>query len=338
MDFKHGSLFSGIGGFDLAAQWMGWRNVFHCEYNPFAQKVLKHYWPDATSFTDITKSDFTAFADQIDILTGGFPCQPFSAAGKRKGQADERYLWPAMLEVIRSVRPRWVVAENVYGLLNWNEGLVFDTVQTDLEKAGYHVQAYGLPACGINAPHRRNRVWFVAYCKSFGYEHPRNTWAGRDGFTHLYSNVQPDVSTDPASHGQHDQPTPPDYPGGSDYIEPGQRRERPAKGSGHERVTTDPGKAGLQGRKFNRTPDEKTQKPGQQSPGPITESNKIADWHDWPTQPPVCGRNDGLSDRLDGITFSKWRNESIKGYGNAIVPQVALQIFRAIEKYEALQV
>ena len=116
---KHGSLFSGIGGFDLAAQWMGWENVFHCEWNPFGQKILKHYWPKAESFNDITKSDFTKYANTIDILTGGFPCQPYSSAGQRKGKEDERHLWPHMLRAIQEISPRYIVGENVRGLLNW---------------------------------------------------------------------------------------------------------------------------------------------------------------------------------------------------------------------------
>ena len=110
---RHGSLFSGIGGFDLAAEWMGWDNVFHCEWNEFGQKVLKHYWPQAESFSDITKTDFTKYYGKIDILTGGFPCQPYSSAGKRKGKEDERHLWPEMLRTIREVSPRFVVGENV---------------------------------------------------------------------------------------------------------------------------------------------------------------------------------------------------------------------------------
>ena len=96
---RHGSLFSGIGGFDLAAEWMGWENIFHCEWNPFGQRVLKHYWPNAKSYHDITQTDFTIHRGAIDILTGGFPCQPFSLAGKRKGTDDERYLWHEMLRV-----------------------------------------------------------------------------------------------------------------------------------------------------------------------------------------------------------------------------------------------
>ena len=163
---KHGSLFSGIGGFELAAEWMGWDNVFHCEWNEFGKKVLKYYWPNAVSYDDITKTDFTIHRGGIDILTGGFPCQPYSMAGKRLGKEDDRHLWPEMLRTIREVQPRWVVGENVFGLINWNGGLVFHEIQADLEAEGYEVWPYVLPAVSVNAPHRRDRVWFVAHRSS----------------------------------------------------------------------------------------------------------------------------------------------------------------------------
>lgn len=162
----HGSLFSGIGGFDLAAEWKGWENKFHCEIDPFPRKILNHYWPNAKSYEDIRKTDFTIWRGRIDVLTGGFPCQPYSNAGKRMGNEDERHLWPEMLRAIQEISPRWVVGENVDGIVNWNGGLVFDEIQTDLEDRGYKVQPIILPAAGINAPHRRNRVWFIAYSES----------------------------------------------------------------------------------------------------------------------------------------------------------------------------
>jgi len=133
----HGSLFSGVGGFDLAAQWMGWENVFHCEWNEPASDILKKQWPKAISYHDITTTDFSVHRGQIDIITGGFPCQPFSMAGKRKGQADDRYLWPAMLRAITEIAPRYVVAENVYGLLNIDRGYTVEVVCSDLESIGY---------------------------------------------------------------------------------------------------------------------------------------------------------------------------------------------------------
>lgn len=162
----HGSLFSGIGGFDLASEWMGWQNLFHCEWDEFGQKVLKHYWPYAELFTDIKKSNFTKYANKIDVLTGGFPCQPYSSAGKRLGKEDDRHLWPEMLRAIREIQPRYVVGENVRGLTNWNGGVVFDEVQADLEAEGYEVLPFLLPACAVNAPHRRDRIWFVAHSVS----------------------------------------------------------------------------------------------------------------------------------------------------------------------------
>jgi DNA (cytosine-5)-methyltransferase 1 len=160
---NQGSLFSGIGGFDEASEAAGWTNSFYCEWNEFGQSVLKDQNPKAILYNDITKTDFTIWRGRIDVLTGGFPCQPYSTAGKRKGKEDERHLWPEMLRAIREIQPRWIVGENVLGIINWNGGMVFEEVQTDLEAEGYEVQTYVLPASGVNAPHQRYRVWFVAY-------------------------------------------------------------------------------------------------------------------------------------------------------------------------------
>lgn len=119
----HASLFSGIGGFDLAAEWAGWTNVFNCEIDPFCRKVLAYHFPNAFQYEDIKTTDFRPLRGCVDVLTGGFPCQPFSLAGKRKGTDDNRYLWPEMLRAIRELAPRWVVGENVFGIVNWSEGL-----------------------------------------------------------------------------------------------------------------------------------------------------------------------------------------------------------------------
>jgi len=159
---RHGSLFSGIGGFDLAAEWMGWENVFHCEWMDFPRKVLDYHFPNADSHIDICKTDFKKYANKIDILTGGFPCQPFSLAGKRKGTDDERYLWSEMLRAIQEIKPKFVIAENVFGITNIDGGLVFEQVCLDLEGEGYEVQPFIIPACSKNAPHRRDRCWFIA--------------------------------------------------------------------------------------------------------------------------------------------------------------------------------
>ena len=185
---RHGSLFSGIGGFDLASEWMGWENVFHCEWNEFGQKVLKYYWPKAITYNDITKTDFSIHRGSIDIITGGFPCQPYSSAGKRLGKEDERHLWPEMLRTIREIQPTWVVGENVRGLTNWNGGLVFDEVQADLEAEGYEVTPFLLPACAINAPHRRDRIWFVAYSDNKGRSSGLGQIQSKDGEVSQWDN------------------------------------------------------------------------------------------------------------------------------------------------------
>ena len=153
----HLDLFSGIGGFALAAGWAGFETVGFCDNEPYAQAVLKKHWPDVPIHGDIKALDGTAYRG-VTILTGGFPCQPFSCAGKQRGKDDDRYLWPQMLRVIQEARPAWIVGENVVGII----GLALDQVCSDLEACGYEVEPIIIPACGVDAPHRRNRVWVVA--------------------------------------------------------------------------------------------------------------------------------------------------------------------------------
>ena len=153
----HLDLFSGIGGFALAAGWAGFETVGFCDNEPYAQAVLKKHWPDVPIHGDIKALDGTAYRG-VTLLTGGFPCQPFSNAGKRRGKDDDRYLWPQMLRVIQEARPAWIVGENVVGII----GLALDQVCSDLEACGYEVEPIIIPACGVDAPHRRNRVWVVA--------------------------------------------------------------------------------------------------------------------------------------------------------------------------------
>ena len=286
---KHGSLFSGIGGFDLAAEWAGWENVFHCEWNPFGQRVLKHYWPNAESFFDINTSDFSKYANNIDILTGGFPCQPFSNTGKRRGTSDERHLWPRMLEVIKSIRPRYIVGENVYGLVNWSEGLVFEQVHIDLEAEGYEVQAFVLPAAGVNAIHKRDRVWFVAHANS------------SDDTKHTKGKL--DLGRCTLGDARNTQ-------------------KLQCKGLDNNATNTN----------SNRSKAQKTMGKTKRN----TINNQLLSEHRKAFESALLGTNDGISKELDGITFSKWRAESSQAYGNAIVPQVALQIFNAINEYERL--
>ena len=161
------SLFSGIGGFDLAAEWAGCEVVGQVEIDPFCNRVLAKHWPDVKRMEDIKDVKGTEFGT-VDLICGGFPCQPFSCAGKRKGKDDSRHLWPEMCRVIREAQPEWVLAENVSGLLSQDGGLVFEHVLTDLEDAGYETLPLVIPACGVGAPHRRDRVWIVAHSKANG--------------------------------------------------------------------------------------------------------------------------------------------------------------------------
>lgn len=163
---RHLDLFSGIGGFALAARWMGWETVQFVEIDKYCQKVLAKNFKNIPIHGDIKTFDGTRLRGTIDILTGGFPCQPFSYSGLQQGAEDYRYLWPEMFRIVRAVRPSFVVAENVHGLLNWSKGMVFERVQADLESEGYEVFPIILPACGVNAPHQRDRIWFVAHINS----------------------------------------------------------------------------------------------------------------------------------------------------------------------------
>lgn len=171
---KHISLFSGIGGFCIAADWMGWTNVASCEWASFPTRVMKKHYPNIYHHSDIKTLTGRILDEEITqrfgkewradgvILTGGFPCQPFSQTGLRQGSNDDRYLWPEMLRIICEIQPDHVVAENVSGLFNWNRGLVFEKVCADMETQGYQVQPFDISATSIGADHQRERLWFVA--------------------------------------------------------------------------------------------------------------------------------------------------------------------------------
>jgi DNA (cytosine-5)-methyltransferase 1 len=398
----HISLFSGIGGFDLAAEWAGWTNIVSCEINPFGNKVLNHYWPDAYHHDDIhtltiekineelTKRHGEQWRTDDIVLTGGFPCQPYSLAGKRLGKEDERHLWPEMLRVIREIQPDWIVGENVFGLVNWSDGLVFDEVQTDLEAQGYEVQAFVLPACAADAPHRRDRVWIVAHTNNlrgceqeksdkqqrrakirtagevFGYEKRFTTNTNRDG--QQRSNGKNEVNaSEGGQYAQRDTINGAGYGDATYAANVGQKQPRNTRewrsgledsysdekrfstnSTGNENIRNRQG--GLQPeltrfdeqgftantnrerRDERNTSAESSEQERQHSEANFERARR--NWQDFPTQSPVCSRNDGIPAGLDGITFSKWRNESIKAAGNAIVPQIAYRIFETINSFQ----
>lgn len=342
----HASLFSGIGGFDLAAEWAGWTNVFNCEIDPFCCKVLAYHFPNAIQYEDVKATDFTVHRGGVDVLTGGFPCQPFSLAGKRRGTNDDRYLWPEMLRAIREIRPRWVVGENVLGIVNWSDGMVFEQVCADLEGEGYEVQPFLIPACAVDAPHRRDRVWFVAHRTDVAD-------SGNAGIEVLQRERTISVSAN------------------RNVTYADQLGDSPSKESG---TTNGVGTQNASSPRSGRSRSERTNRRADvcgvdsdaENAGQQTCSARQREieprrgdrgtirgrfFDGFPTQSPVCGRDDGFPARLDACPVLEWlrpngrfrfsgywRRESIKAYGNAVVPQVVLQIFETINEYEnALQ-
>ena len=221
-----------------------------------------------------------------------------------------------MLRVIREVQPTWVVGENVLGLVNWSNGLVFEEVQADLEAEGYQVQPYVLPAAGVGAPHRRDRVWFVAYAKGNNNRRKCGWLANKNGQENhgrqrTYITKHPHIGNE--GNAADTETSKNTMCSGRIQREIEQegteiRKQRHISARGSERIYLSEGDA-------------------------ADTKGIIGNWSNFPTQSPVCSRNDELSSRLDGITFSKWRQESIKAYGNAIVPQVAYQIFKSINQY-----
>lgn len=385
---NHASLFSGIGGFDLAAEWMGWTNVLHCERDPFCQRVLQYHFPNSKTYNDVKTFDGTEWRGRVDILTGGFPCQPYSSAGKRLGKDDERHLWPEMCRIISEITPAYVVGENVRGLLNWNGGVVFEEVCADLEAMGYEVWTGLIPAAGVGAPHRRDRVWWVAHhSDSDGTMRRPKGDASQSGTQRLQErdavqrsdkpsgvrDVGDTNGTAPGTLGtlcgrQDDEPAgvcqrdaTDTNCGGLEGTTQSRRDSIDVERKGIFGDATDtecirlqhaaqPGGVGTSegeargraassvktiSRKWNASDTDgiglRRKTDGSRKSGLLDEKGAVGNWQNFPTQPPVCGGDDGLPRELDGITFSKWRAESIKAYGNAIVPQVAYQIFQAIQ-------
>ena len=419
MKLVHGSLFSGFDAPSVAASWMGWKNAFHCEINPFCNDILKYWFPNSEHYEDITKTDFSQWRGRIDILTGGFPCQPFSLAGQRKGADDNRYLWSHMLRAIREIRPAWVIGENVAGILTMvqpgketevgsqtslfgednrkrillRQEYVVETICKDLERERYSVQPLLIPACAVGAPHRRDRVWFVARlitdtaCRGSGGTPHESCCENerQNGYKTQQPFVRGCVRASSHSDGERcnnrsdnwkERPICYDQ---KRYSEENQseRTERKRRTCENGSVASDSqcsGSGQIQqkiqskqsdGNSFDRNGSEwdvtysdtprlsalrlpsNTETEGwkDENGQPLQSSSNargtlLTDWwQNFPTQSPVCRGNDGVPFNVDNLTipFTKWRQESIKGYGNAIVPQVILEIFKAIEEVEQLE-
>lgn len=440
MKLVHGSLFSGFDAPSIASFQMGWENAFHCEVNDFCNIILKYWFPNSEHYEDIAKTDFKKWRGKIDILTGGFPCQPFSVAGQRKGTDDNRYLWPQMLRAIQEIQPTWVIGENVAGILTMvqpgeeaevasgcsifdednrkrvllRQEYVVETICQDLEREGYSIQPMLIPACAVGAPHRRDRVWFVAHRTNTRTEDMRRAWENsilsnepapitgskrccgrcdnreercvynnrernseenkwkRDKWQHR-TGEDGSVTSDSQCQGsgQVHEKIQSEKPDGdstncdghewdtaysdsetlqkwfkarrrSDTKENGTRMDNGIERSGGLQYAPDSDNKRLQGFNVSQWDDaekrEIEERYSKQYPCDDRGALPTTDWENFPAQPPVCCRDDGLPFDVDSLTipFTKWRQESIKGYGNAIVPQVILEIYKAIEEVEQL--
>ena len=399
----HASLFSGIGAAEIAADWMGWQSLFHCEIQEFPRRVLEYWYPNAVSYEDITKTDFTSWMGKIDILTAGFPCQPFSCAGQRRGTDDDRYLWPETLRAIREIQPSWFVGENVTGLLSmvqpgedvkmgrtddlFEENYIYrkeqrftlDEICEGLERAGYAVQPFVIPACAVGAPHRRDRVWIVARLAADTDSDRQRHGQGeqepivecertpdnsngrkkglvadtlRTGRQELNAAAEPreallaDSESDArrlAAHADEYGHTPcwegkGAESGGRRHVpQPCERRDEAERADGLPRLqrsAADTRSCGRYACELHNGELEKPQQAARRAQQPLGTDCPQDWWRDFPTQSPVCSRDDELSARLAGITFPRWRTEAIKALGNAWVPAVAYEIFRAIAQVD----
>tara|TARA_Y100001968_G_scaffold327683_1_gene373221 strand:- start:1069 stop:2127 length:1059 start_codon:yes stop_codon:yes gene_type:complete len=328
-------LFSGIGGFSLGLEWAGMSTVAMCEKDPYCRKILTKHWPDLTIHEDIRNLDGKEYRNSIDLVAGGFPCQPFSVAGKRKGADDDRHLWPEMLRVIKEAKPRWVIGENVFGFIN----MALDDVQADLEREHYEVRKFVLPAVAVDAKHRRDRIFLVAYSNSPAvWNLPErqaqgrdNLQAGRQAITPhdgpSQSMANPNSSWELQQEG--DQQEIRGWSGnssqqdvansysegleiGQDLRENHEQELSPSERSGSERREDvanshgTRGEAGLSGQESWQEGNS----------GELDHQGHQQSWRkgsrEWPAEPCVGRVADGVPNRVDRI----------KGLGNAVVPQL----------------
>ena len=320
IELTHLSLFSGIGGLDLAAEWAGFRTVGQCEWADYPRAVLEKHWPGLPRWRDIRTLTKDSFYEQtglhtVDVISGGFPCQPFSCAGKQRGKNDDRYLWPEMLRVIRELQPTWVIGENVPGIIN----LALDTVLSDLEAEGYEVQCFLIPACGVDAPHKRYRVCIVAYSINRGFPVRRNREFQNtecDGRTRadIRRRTQESVSGERREYKS-------DFCGVANGI-----RDEIHGTDSH----TDSGR--LQGWMLDQgletwfTDCSSRERETGLRQSPQEFSRGIPSWEDWPAEPSVGRVAYGVPNRVDRL----------KCLGNAVVPQQFYPIFKAIADVEEM--
>lgn len=383
---NHASLCSGIGGFDLAAEWMGWQNVFAVEKDKDCQAILKKNFKELTLYDDVKEFKGAKYKGAIEIISAGFPCQPFSLAGKQKGQEDDRYLWPEIIRIIREIQPTFFVGENVPGIIS----LALDQVLTDLESEGYSCQTIVVPACAVNAVHRRDRVWIIAYSHANGemrrsrinerksreervQERDKIQFSGKS--SELSSSISPDTTDDrhrrresnerPAIEGRELLPGEQagskvgsktsrcsgigssSYTKHDGFASPKIQREtrdnaracqersnellESKRKSSSRKSSTNSDDIGLR-RHERESFQEGSTSCGSSPPNQSRRFQRIT----YPiSQPTICRGDDGISYRLDDgrLISSKKRNMALKQLGNAIVPQVAYEIFKIIDQW-----
>lgn len=303
----HLDLFSGIGGFALASNQAGFKTVGFCEIDSYCQAVLRKHWPGTPIHGDIRGIRGGDYCG-ISLLTGGFPCQPFSVAGRKRGKEDDRYLWPEMLRVIREARPRWIVGENVANIVN----LALDQVHTDLEGEGYEVESVIIPACAVDAPHRRDRVWILAHSEHDGLPCTPNGGGVRTPVSEQSGGSNHTLN--PAGTGEVSSPD-------SNVADSGRSGQ-----GGHQRI----GETGTKGLPGGHPPERGSHSRGEDVAHATTihaqglkkgqGKGEFGGGCRWLPEP-------GLGRVADGIPN---RAHRLKGLGNAIVPQVAQEILRHI--------
>ena len=289
-------LFSGIGGFSLGLERAGFETIAFCEIDPYARKVLHKHWPDTPIHKDVRKLNGNWYRNSIDVVCGGYPCQPFSAAGKRNGHEDDRHLWPEMLRIITQARPSWVIAENVNGHIT----LGLDQVLTDLEIEGYSARPVIIPACGVNAPHRRERIWIIANANSktdgFKFKHEKK-----------WNDIEREISNVANSNGsrelQQERSEQEQWNGVSDSSKDvsntnSDRLERIALTGEDKRTSSEIVTRGSAARGIDQA------------------------WEHWAVEPDVGRVANGVPSRVDRI----------RCLGNAVVPQIPEIIGRAINE------
>ena len=304
---KHVDLCSGIGGFALGFSWAELSHpVLFCDIEPWSRKILAKHWPDVKIAKDVKElaNDPNGFVPDCDILSCGYPCQPFSQAGVRRGEEDDRHIWPEIFTIIQAKRPTWIVCENVYGHISMG----LDTVLSDLETEGYSCQPFIVPACAVNAPHRRDRLWIVAHTNSHGK--PNGSINEEKRSRQLVGDTENDRCNRGSASARRE---------GAQNKQVEQFSVRGKLSRSSENVAYTDNKRS-QGRLSGGKDEERQSEHGHTRCSSAAHRQPTEEW--WAAEPSVGRVANGIPKRVDRL----------KGLGNAIVPQIAMQIGLCIKQ------